>query len=319
MDTKILDVDVVKEKYGEDYAKKRKMAFHSLSKFDGIDPNTFEDKFEIKSLTFDPPCFSEHFSEMNLSIFKLPELIELHLIQSPLTKLISPSDHMLNNLRVLNLFGNKLKDIDDDFCFPALEELNLGGNYINEIREGMFDGVPQLRVLNLSANGISNIPREVLENLPRLRELRLNSNKLKELNCNLESLQILDLASNDFTEMNAGSLGYFPELKQLNLSFNKIERFPFYILNKFYNLTHIDLSANKLAEITRGTFNNLYYLQSCDLSRNEMDEVDPLVFEDQTFAGDLGGLQEIYIGPLWKNNEVKKYKKLLNELEESNL
>ncbi|XP_027337243.1 receptor-like protein 7 [Abrus precatorius] len=113
---------------------------------------------------------------------------------------------MSNNLRVLNIGGNKLENhIPDTFSTScALRFLDLNGNLLDGTIPKSLTSCQKLQVLNLGNNLLSDRFPCFLKNISTLSVMILRSNELYgHIGCpnnigNWEMLQIVDLASNNF-------------------------------------------------------------------------------------------------------------------------
>ncbi len=91
----------------------------------------------------------------------------------------------LKHLKVLELVGNKLKNIPKfvkNFMF--LEKLNLEINNIKEIPK-FLQNFPNLKKLNLSYNNINSIP-EFITQLDKIEEINLYKNQIMDIPKNLK-------------------------------------------------------------------------------------------------------------------------------------
>lgn len=124
----------------------------------------------------------------------------------------------LRHLRTLVLRQNAIESLVDLSAFPVLEELELYGNQIQTLGEGLLRST-SLRKLDLSFNGVREI---ALIDCPNLVELYLVRNKIKVIqNLHLlTNLQTLELGDNRLRRVeNLHALG---KLKNLYLGKNKI-------------------------------------------------------------------------------------------------
>ena len=84
-------------------------------------------------------------------------------------------------LRVLRLRGNRFETLPTLGSAPALIELDLAGNLLNELPASAFENLPALGYLYLGGNGIDTLPAALLAEAPGLRFLELQDNALEAL------------------------------------------------------------------------------------------------------------------------------------------
>ena len=84
-------------------------------------------------------------------------------------------------LRVLRLRGNRFETLPALGSAPALIELDLAGNVLNELPADPFENLPSLGYLYLGGNGIEALPADLLADAEGLRVLELQDNALEAL------------------------------------------------------------------------------------------------------------------------------------------
>eukprot|EP00057_Strongylocentrotus_purpuratus_P023412 XP_011677886.1 PREDICTED: toll-like receptor 4 [Strongylocentrotus purpuratus] len=110
-----------------------------------------------------------------------------------------------------------------------LAHLELEGNPISELLQGMFRGLFALEFLDLSDCEVSSIQSNVFRGLSSLRTLSLGGNKLQRLPFNLltfdnnTSLETLVLAGNKFTYFNYSSFEPLMFTKNLSIDISQNE------------------------------------------------------------------------------------------------
>ncbi|KAF8841760.1 L domain-like protein [Paxillus ammoniavirescens] len=176
--------------------------------------------------------------------------------------------HRLVGLEELDLYDNKIKDVDDALDkLSSLTTLDLSFNLLRSIPDGLAH-LPSLKTvyfvqdriskitglgasvsltsLELGGNKIRRI--EGLDALVNLEELWLGKNKLSKLEQNLENLtrlRILSLQSNRITKIE--NLENLENLEELYLSHNGVEKIEGLEQNK--KLKTLDLGTNFIPEI----------------------------------------------------------------------
>lgn len=119
----------------------------------------------------------------------------------------------LQNVKYLDLSYNKCSNISADFFFffPALECLNISGNYLKKVLDDrqnkdankIFRTQKSITRLILSYNHLHFLAPHLLENMSRLEYLDLGNNNLKEWTAILNSKQLkfLNLVGNKLREL----------------------------------------------------------------------------------------------------------------------
>lgn len=133
----------------------------------------------------------------------------------------------LPNLRVLRLSGNRLTAFPDCRLLYRLEKLSLDRNNIS-LRSGFATAIPSLIELNLSGNQLAILPEGIPALLPNLRQLVMANCGLAKLPLrmgDLEQLVELDVSYNVLVSL-PGSLGNMAKLNQLSLRGNPLNTLP---------------------------------------------------------------------------------------------
>ena len=118
-----------------------------------------------------------------------------------------------------------------DLCFPKYEwlECEREDDPITALREGDFLGLSGLELwLNLGGNGLTALPEGVFSGLSRLASLELHVNELSALPegvfSGLSRLNILDLSGNDLTALPKGVFSGLASLEWLRFGgFNELD------------------------------------------------------------------------------------------------
>ncbi|KAL0831964.1 hypothetical protein ABMA28_001464 [Loxostege sticticalis] len=208
-----------------------------------------------------------------------------------------------------NLLGDNLNPIFSTaelHNLPALEELDLSGNNIRGIEEGLLIGCDVLKILRLDRNNMNSVPSSSLNGPQSLRVISLRENRiatirqasfiaqktLEEIDLHgnmistieggafigLSELQILDLGRNRLSKFNSDVFQGAEELEKLDLSENFISDFPTVAMKSFAALRHLNLSSNIITNIDNSHLSSLVSLQVLDLSRNNLVKLSPGTF-----------------------------------------
>ncbi|XP_014361485.2 protein artichoke [Papilio machaon] len=208
-----------------------------------------------------------------------------------------------------NLLGDNLNPIFSTAEFhnlPALEELDLSGNNIRGLEEGLLIGCDVLKSLRLDRNNMNSVPSSSLNGPQSLKVLSLRENKIAlirqasfvsqktleviDLHSNmissieggafvsLRDLQVLDLGRNRLSKFNSDVFLGIENLQKLDLSENFITDFPTVAMKSFAALRQLNLSSNMITNIDNSHLNSLVSLQVLDLSRNNLVKLSPGTF-----------------------------------------
>lgn len=220
-----------------------------------------------------------------------------------------------------NLLGDNLNPIFSTaelHNLPTLEELDLSGNSIKGLEEGLFIGCDVLKVLHLNRNNMQAIPSSSLNGPKSLKILSLRENRivtirqgsftsqksLEEIDLHsnmissieggafigLSQLQILDLGRNRLSKFNSDVFQGTENLEKLDLSENFISDFPTVALKSFAALKQLNISSNMIKTIESSQLASLVSLEVLDLSRNNLIKLAP-----GTFVG-LSDLRYLDVG-----------------------
>ncbi|XP_072929282.1 uncharacterized protein [Epargyreus clarus] len=220
-----------------------------------------------------------------------------------------------------NLLGDNLNPIFSTaelHNLPALEELDLSGNSIRGLEEGLLIGCDVLKVLRLNRNNMNRVPSSSLNGPQSLKVLSLRENRialirqatfisqktLEEIDLHgnmistieggafvsLSALQTLDLGRNRLSKFNSDVFQGIENLERLDLSENFITDFPTVAIKSFNGIKHLNLSSNMITNIDNSHLSSLVTLQVLDLSRNNLVKLSP-----GTFVG-LSDLRYLDIG-----------------------
>ncbi|KAJ0177709.1 hypothetical protein K1T71_006582 [Dendrolimus kikuchii] len=232
------------------------------------------------------------------SLRRLPDRL-LAGIKGNLTKLVLADNLLGDNL-------NPIFSTAELHNLPALEELDLSGNNIRGIEEGLLIGCDVLKVVRLDRNNMNSVPSSSLNGPQSLRVLSLRENRIAlirqasfvsqktleeiDLHANMISaieggaflgltdLQILDLGRNRLSKFNSDVFQGAENLEKLDLSENFITDFPTVAMKTISGLKQLNLSSNMITNIDTSHLSSLRSLQVLDLSRNNLVKLSPGTF-----------------------------------------
>ncbi|KAK4234735.1 hypothetical protein C8A03DRAFT_18414 [Achaetomium macrosporum] len=179
----------------------------------------------------------------------------------------------ITSLKDLKLGGNLLYGPLDP-CFSKLENLeilDLHGNNLSSLPNN-FGSLSRLRILNISENSFEELPFDLLAGLP-LTELVARKNQLhgtlfQDAVDALPTLQTLDISLNQLVHIcSPGRTVAMPALNQLCISVNRLQTLP--DISGWTSLVTLAADENNINAIPEG-FTKLQQLRSVDFSSNDI-------------------------------------------------
>lgn len=180
--------------------------------------------------------------------------------------------------------------------FVRLQSLDVSDNQITDLKQELFERMPNLRKLNLSQNAISieHLPQNLFHRLTKLQQLILSKNKLMSIvqtrlhdshalparaqsTVNSSNSLLASLSSSSPISSSA-IFANMPELYELDLSHNQITDLPRNAIDGLPNLRNLNLSHNQLSIIPFQIFQSFVSLEVLDLSSNRL-----VIFLDNFF------------------------------------
>lgn len=216
-------------------------------------------------------------------------LVELrlsdNLLGDTLNPIFSSSEfHSLKYLQILDLSGNRIKAIEEGIFEGCenLKELYLNHNRFTSIPVTSLNGPTALKVLELRRNRIGILKRRNFHNLKALERIDLSYNLISTIEGesleNLEHLRALKLTHNRLSKFNSDVFQGAYNLEQLDLSENLITEFPEAAMKVFNGLKHLNLSSNLIQNLDNSMFSSLVHLYVLDVSRNNIPNIVPGTF-----------------------------------------
>ena len=206
-----------------------------------------------------------------------------------------PGNHP--DLRTLELDNNKISTIHPDAFDPLVASLvtvNLNGNSLTTLPDGLFDGQRALRSANLSDNFIDRLPSRIFSGLTTLRRLSLGNNLLTSDSLgflsNAATLYSITLNNNRITSDGAGPMPDLPSdvfvnlatVRAIHLNENAISVLPNRIFTGLTQLEDVRLNGNRLTTLQDGLFNGLTSLELLTLQTNRIESLPAGLINGQT-------------------------------------
>ncbi|XP_011550623.3 protein artichoke [Plutella xylostella] len=192
--------------------------------------------------------------------------------------------HNLPALQQLDLSGNSIRGIEEGLLIgcDVLEVLRLDRNNMNAVPSTSLNGPRALKVISLRENRIATLPQASFTSQKTLEEIDLHGNMISAVEggafIGLSSLQSLDLGRNRLSKFNSDVFQGTENLEKLDLSENFIADFPTVAFKSFAALRHLNLSSNMITNIDNSHLSSLVSLQVLDLSRNNLVKLMPGTF-----------------------------------------
>ncbi|KAK5649920.1 hypothetical protein RI129_000949 [Pyrocoelia pectoralis] len=216
-------------------------------------------------------------------------LIELRLADNLLGDTLNPifsssEFHTLKHLQILDLSGNSIKAIEEGILEGCenLKELYLNGNSFTAVPIASLNGPAALKILELRRNRIGILKKSIFHNQKALERIDLSYNLISSIEGgsleSLEHLRMLKLTHNRLTTFNSDVFHGAYNLELLDLSENLITEFPEPAIKIFEGLRHLNLSSNLIQSLENNMFTSLVNLYVLDLSRNSIANIVPGTF-----------------------------------------
>ncbi|KAG7316373.1 hypothetical protein KOW79_019914 [Hemibagrus wyckioides] len=184
-----------------------------------------------------------------------------------------PSD-LAGDVRKLNLGHNYIKEIKarELSGLPGLEEVILSSCGLEQLDGNPFRAQKHLKSLDLQKNTLRHIPRGLPSSLEILDMGHNRIHVLQESALNgLRRLRVLNLQNNLITTVRANTLSALTKLESLYLDGNKIESVQGIL--RLPALNWFSLVNNKISSLPSAFFSSLHHLKTLDLSSNLLSKV----------------------------------------------
>ncbi|VDI43073.1 Hypothetical predicted protein [Mytilus galloprovincialis] len=180
------------------------------------------------------------------------------------------------NTTELNLYGNTISSLPDGVFSKNinLRTVNLQNNRISIIPVNAFEDLVLLESLNLNANTISSLPDGVFSKNINLRTVSLGNNRISIIPVNafedLVLLEFLSLDTNTLSSLPGGLFSKNINLRTIDLGANTISSLPGGLFSKNINLTTIDLTDNAFTTVSANIFMAMTHIEVLFLRRNQL-------------------------------------------------
>ncbi|XP_074033247.1 uncharacterized protein [Leptinotarsa decemlineata] len=216
-------------------------------------------------------------------------LVELRLADNLLGDTLNPIFSTtelrgLTHLQLLDLSGNSIRAVEEGILEGCdnLQELYLDSNRFNAVPSTSLNGPKALRKLSLVNNRIDTIQSQAFKSQEYLEYIDLSNNFISLIESSafspLQKLKFLKLAHNRLARFNSDVFQGSDNLLLLDLSENFISEFPSVALKAFTNLRYLNLSSNLIQNLDNTHLSSLQSLYQLDLGRNNLANIVPGTF-----------------------------------------
>lgn len=161
--------------------------------------------------------------------------------------------------------------------------VELTGNKITEIPEGLFDNMTNLTTVYLGNNYISKLPENLFKNNKKVENIELSNNKLTEIKkddfSNLPQLQIIQMEDNIIEKIEEGAFDGDVNLQSIYAPDNELEGLPKKLFKDMKSLTFVDFSNNYFSELPE-CFSDATKLKKIHVRNNEMTDITKVDFSN---------------------------------------
>ena len=184
----------------------------------------------------------------------------------------------LFNLKELNMAGNNIQRLENGIFSDlySLEILNLDRNGLEYIQDMVFREQYQLQILTLSENALVELSHVTFEDLRLLEVLKLDNNNLVDIspltNVHMFHLHMLSLDNNRIKTIDARGFTGFKVIEEIFLQNNRLKYVP--EVRNLSRLQHLDLSGNRIKEIMPVNAFDGTSLVTLNLEYNRLESID---------------------------------------------
>lgn len=214
--------------------------------------------------------------EIPIAVTKLASLQELSVSGNRITYIPEGILQKSQNLTLLELKGNPLKDVDP-FAFSNLPQLKT--LIISEARElkefPSLNGTSALKYLRLDRASIFTVPSTLCRTCPKLKTLDLKFNKLGRIPniSECKDLRVLDMGNNYIGSLDGQLFSELSNMLDLILPNNLITEIPEDAFKGLKELRVLNLEENLIEYIHPNAFTSTPKLQDLNLGENVFSEL----------------------------------------------
>lgn len=201
--------------------------------------------------------------------------------------LIHP-DTFANNtkLKILTLSGNNLNVMQSlsspytDYMLKSssIEELDISYCNMQEFLPTAFSQMKNIVYINLAGNKLTTLPQGLFDKTDTIEELDLSYNKIATLPKNIFNKTSLAILHLKYNEIESSLEFVSKDVQKLDVSYNKIANVNNQMFKGLENLGNLMLKGNKIKRIHPAAFVTLKNLRHIDLSFNDLDQINSLTF-----------------------------------------
>jgi Leucine-rich repeat (LRR) protein len=201
--------------------------------------------------------------------------------------LIHP-DTFTNNtkLKILTLSGNNLNVMQSlsspytDYMLKSqsIEELDISNCNMLEFLPTAFSQMKSIIYINLAGNKLTTLPQGLFDKTDTIEELDLSYNKIISLPKNIFNKTSLAILHLKYNEIESNLEFVTKDVQKLDVSYNKIKNVNNQMFKGIENLSNLVLKGNKIKRIHPAAFVTLKNLRHIDLSFNDLDQINSLTF-----------------------------------------
>lgn len=201
--------------------------------------------------------------------------------------LIHP-DTFANNtkLKILTLSGNNLNVMQSlsspytDYMLKSssIEELDISNCNMQEFLPTAFSQMKNIIYINLSGNKLTSLPQGLFDRTDTIEELDLSYNKIATLPKHIFNKTSLAMLHLKYNEIDLSLDFVTKDVQKLDLSYNKITNVTNLMFKGIENLSNLMLKGNMIKKIHPAAFVSLKNLRHIDLSFNDLDQINSLTF-----------------------------------------
>lgn len=215
----------------------------------------------------------------------LPLLADLILENSGVSSLEPGAFYNLSNLRLLRLQDNKIQEIRNGvFNGLPVSEISLKNNNISHIEEAAFDNLTQLQIIYLDNNRLTTWQSNWFTHCPEIKELSFKDNFIRDIPAhafkNIQGVHHVNgktiytniyLDNNEIERIHPDALVGLKNLGWLILDRNNLREIPENLLDSIEEIDWLKLDSNQLTCVPNKVLNKVPNLSNY-LEGNPLDD-----------------------------------------------